>query len=382
MIILLNFGNNKYMKKKRKIELILPLCLVFFFCVSIISIYTSTSILPSYYAEFHIKQIVWYISGFIIFTVTLLLGNEKIYRYSSYFYVASIILLVLVLLIGNEVNNARAWISIGALNIQPTEIAKLGLIIYLAKVLNDYHFSDKKDMKSEFKIILKVLLITFIPCILAFIEPDTGSVISYFIIAFIMIFISGIRGRWFILFFIVLGILTAVFVTFYINYPTKFISIFGDSFYYRIYRFTDWQVGSGMQLENSLISIATSGTFGHGINNIPLYFPEPYTDFIFTVFVSNFGLIGSISLLLIIFIFDTRIVSIGLKSTKTIDKYLIAGVMGALIYPQIQNIAMTVGLLPITGVTLPFISYGGSSLIVSFIMISLVINVYKRKSWI
>ena len=134
-----------------------------------------------------------------------------------------------------------------------------------------------------------------------------------------------------------------------------------------------------MQLNNSIISISSSGIFGHGINNRPIYFPELQTDFIFASFTSCFGLLGSIILIMAIFIFDKEIINIAKNKKENIYKYILSGICSVLIYQQIQNISMTIGLLPITGITLPFISYGGSSLISFMILIGIVLNIQKNK---
>ena len=140
-------------------------------------------------------------------------------------------------------------------------------------------------------------------------------------------------------------------------------------------RILNWSSGSGIQLSNSLVSIGSAGMFGHGFNSTPLYFPESQTDFIFAVFASNFGLFGAILLILLITFFDIRIINTANKTNYNINKYAIAGIIGMLLYQQVQNISMTIGLLPIVGLTLPFISYGGSSLISYMIMLGVIFNV-------
>ena len=156
-----------------------------------------------------------------------------------------------------------------------------------------------------------------------------------------------------------------------------FIDVFGSSLFYRLDRLFDFANSSGMQLENSIISISSSGIIGHGFNNIPIYFPELQTDFIFASFTSCFGLIGSIALIVNLAILDSEIINIGKKTKNNINKYIISGIVSVFIYQQIQNISMTIGLLPITGITLPFISYGGSSLISCMILIGIVLNIDK-----
>ncbi len=366
------------MVKKKRHEIIMPLCMLMFFIISIISIYSSESILPNYYNNLHIKQIIWYIVGFIIFIILLFIKNEKILRHSKVIYLTSIILLIIVLIIGNKVNNTRGWFDFGFISFQPSEFAKIGLILYISKLLNDFRFEENITYKKELLLILKIITITLIPSILVFMEPDTGAVISYFIIAFTLILISEIRLRWSII-ILILGILLVIILSlFYIKYPTNFIKLFGEGIYYRIFRIIDWKNSSGMQLENSMITISTSNLYGNGIRNLPIYFPEPYTDFIFTVYTNIFGLIGSILLILLIIIFDSRIIKISYKTTKTINKYIITGFLISFTYQQIQNISMTIGILPITGIPLPFISYGGSSLIISFIMCAFIINAYNE----
>ena len=147
--------------------------------------------------------------------------------------------------------------------------------------------------------------------------------------------------------------------------------------FYRFDRIFDWRNSSGMQLQNSLISIGSSGLLGKGINNILLYFPEGHTDFIFASFASIYGLIGMLILIATILWFD--VVIIKTKTDNSIYKYVISGVIGALLYQQIQNISMTIGLMPITGITLPFISYGGSSLISYMILLGIVMSIRKSK---
>ena len=144
-------------------------------------------------------------------------------------------------------------------------------------------------------------------------------------------------------------------------------------------RLFDWRAGSGLQLENAMAAIGSAGLFGHGFNKTPVYFPESATDFIFAVFASNFGLVGVILLLAIIIFFDVSILLTRRKIVDT-DKYVLAGIIGMLLFQQIQNIGMTVGLLPITGITLPFISYGGSSLLSYMLLAGVLINISMEKA--
>ena len=197
----------------------------------------------------------------------------------------------------------------------------------------------------------------------------------YLIIIFIMLFISGIRKRWFILTIGIITIFLGIFFGMYHFKQDMFIDIFGTSFFYRMDRITNWSSSSGLQLENSLTAIGSGGTIGHGINNTPIYFPEMQTDFIFAVYASNMGLIGSIILIITIIYFDLTLISYHSKTSNDSDKYMIGGIIGVLLFQQLYNIAMTIGLLPIMGITLPFISYGGSSLLSYMILLGMVFNI-------
>ena len=158
-----------------------------------------------------------------------------------------------------------------------------------------------------------------------------------------------------------------------------FIKIFGSNLYYIFDRIFNWSSGSGLQLENAMAAIGSAGMFGHGFNKTPIYFPEAGTDFIFAVFASNFGLFGCFLLISLLVFLDTKIILYAQRKITDTDRYILIGIASMLVFQQIQNIGMTVGLLPITGITLPFISYGGSSLLSYMIIVGILINISMEK---
>ena len=190
-----------------------------------------------------------------------------------------------------------------------------------------------------------------------------------------MLFISGIRYRWFIILFGTIAIVVGTILGIYFINNDLFLNIFGSSLCISIDRWLDWSNGSGYQLLNGITSIGSGGLLGYGINNTPIYFPEPQTDFIFAVYANNFGFIGSLILLIITIFFNLRLVKLAIEGPSNINKYIISGILGMLIYQQLQNIGMTIGIMPITGITLPFISYGGSSLLSYMIMLGIILNI-------
>jgi len=361
---------------KYKVDLGILICIILFAIISTITIGSAEVLLPEV-NHLVLKQILWYITGFVLIGFIMFIGNHFLYKNAWIFYIFGLLLLVLVLFIGTPINNARCWFKIpGIGNLQPSEFMKIILIIVLGRMIND--FKEKYEIptiKQEFIFLIKVGFVVGIPSLLTFLEPDTGVVLIYLLITFVMLFISGIRYRWFFMLFGIFMLAIGSILAIYFLNNDLFIKIFGSSFFLRIDRLLDWSSGSGYQLENGITSIGSGGIYGYGINNTPIYFPEPQTDFIFAVYANNFGFIGSSILIALITFFDIRLIKLAIESPRNINKYIISGIIGMLIYQQLQNIGMTIGLMPITGITLPFISYGGSSLLSYMIMAGIICNI-------
>ena len=361
--------------KNFKVDKWLLIILLLFSTISILTIGSAQKLI--YENDLMTRQIIWYIIGFILIIIVMKIKNNFFIKNIWILYIIGIILLTLLLIFGTPVNNAKCWFTIpGIGTFQPSEFVKIILIITLASMINKFNTEyQKPSCLQEFTFILKILIVVLIPSILTFLQPDTGVVLIYLLITFIMLFISGIRYRWFVLAITILVLAIGSVVTIYFIDKDLFIKIFGTSFFLRIDRLLDWSNSSGYQLENGLSAIGSGGLLGYGLNNTPIYFPEPQTDFIFAVYASNFGFIGSLLLLLLIGFFDIKLILLALKTKNNINKYIISGIIGMLIYQQVQNIGMTIGLLPITGITLPFISYGGSSLLSYMLMLGFIFNI-------
>lgn len=367
------------MKKegKFKVEYKILIPIILFAIISVITIYSTRSLLDSDMQNLYLKQILWYIVGLAISYIMMRFSNKFLYNNAYIFYIIGVILLVLVLFFGKEINNAKCWFVIPFIgSFQPSEFMKVFLIITLARMITDYNeVNYDHDTSSEFKFLLKVLLVVAIPSILTFIEPDTGAVLIYFIITISMLFIGGFKAKWFIITISTITLFAGCFLGIYFFKQDLFINIFGTSFFYRMDRILNWSSSSGLQLTNSLTAIGSSSLLGHGLLNTPIYFPEMQTDFIFAVFASNFGFIGAILLIGLIVYFDISIISLANKTPNIDDKLSISGIISILIFQQVQNISMTIGLLPIMGITLPFISYGGSSLLSYMILVGMLFNI-------
>ena len=248
----------------------------------------------------------------------------------------------------------------------------------MSSTISKFKKEKNKSLKKEFFLLIKLFLFTLIPSILTFLEPDTGVVIIYFLILLTMILYMKLNKIWYITFFSFLFIIISSIIILYFFKQDLFIKIVGYNIFYRIDRVLNWVNSSGYQLENSLIAIGAGGVNGFGYLKNPVYFPEPQTDFIFTTYISNFGLIGAIILIINIVVFDINILKLSLKKISIVDKYIILGIFIMLFYGQVQNIGMTLGLLPITGIPLPFISYGGSSLLSYLFIVGIVLNIQRE----
>ena len=282
------------------------------------------------------------------------------------------------LIFGTEINGSKAWFNIFNISIQPSEFMKIFLIIILATTISKNN-AKERSFKNEILIIGKCILLTIIPSILTFLEPDTGNIIIYFIILISMLFVYGIRYRWYII--SILLIIGLLFIFFYLyNYKQDtFINIFGTKLFYRIDRLIMWKNNESEQLRNALSATGSTSLTGYGLGKTPIYFPEAETDFIVSIIFSNFGIIFSIIFILVLLIFDIFLLKLCLNNKKRY-KYLLVGITSIIIYGQVQNLGMNLGLFPITGITLPFISYGGSSLMSYMILIGLVFNTKKKTS--
>lgn len=356
--------------------------MVIFAIISIATIYCAQPLLPNTMQDLAVKQFLWYLVGFLLAYGILRIGNTLILKSSWIFYGLGNLSLIGLFFFGKTVNEARCWYSLpGIGTIQPSEFMKIILIILLAKLIQEFHerYTNPTALE-EFFFLCKIGFIVLIPSVLTFLQPDTGVVLIYLLITICMLFISGIRYRWFLILFSILTITIGSILVIYFFNQELFIQIFGTNFFLRVDRLLDWSNGSGYQLQYGMTAIGSGGLFGHGFHHTPIYFPEPQTDFIFAVYASNFGFLGSVFLLGLIAFFDIRLILTAMKSSSNFHKYIIGGIVGMLIYQQFQNIGMTFGIMPITGITLPYISYGGSSLLSYMIMTGIIFNISCENS--
>lgn len=348
-------------QKKIKWNWVQIIYIFIFMVVSIYSIYAARLYINPNLGNLAIKQLFWYGLSIVTFFILIKLPSKFILKMIYPFYIIMILSLIGLLFFGTTINNSRCWYVIPYIgSIEPCEFMKISLVLLYAKEINEFNKRRNVTFGQEFLFLGKMGLYLLLPVILTFLQPDTGSIFIYTFIAVTMLFCSKLHKRWFWIISSVCIFFLAIFFYLYFFQEQTFIQLFSSNIYYRLNRLKDFKDGTSMQLENALVAIGSAGLFGYG--SLPLYFPEPATDFIFSVFASSVGFIGTILFLIVVILFDYSIYKLSIKG-RGISKFLWIGLLSTIAFGQIQNIGMNIGLLPIMGITLPFISYGGSSLL-------------------
>ena len=266
-------------------------------------------------------------------------------------------------------NGSRSWFGIGSFGFQPSEVAKLSLIIFVSKYLSN----NEKEVKSIKKGVLPILTIIFLFFGLIMLEPDFGTGMVIVATLFVMLFASNIKLSFFG-YLIVLGICGIVVLIIMAPYRMARIISF-------INPWTD-PLGSGFQIIQSLYAISPSGLFGRGLGNSiqkHFYLPEPQTDFIFAIISEELGILGIVILAILFLVLFSSSLKVSLVSKDLFGKYLSFGLIIGIMLQTALNICVVIGLVPVTGVTLPFISYGGSSLLVSMVSVGIILNISNEK---
>ena len=359
--------------KKKHMDYLLFISVVIISIFGIIMIYSASSI----WAEFKYQDAFKYVKQqalFFMFGIFIMLFASKLNlqflkKKANLILGICFLLLVLVLIpgIGTIRNGSRSWFGIGGLGIQPSEFAKLGLIIFVSK----YLAHNQKNMNNVKKGALPIFFVIGVFFFLIMLEPDFGTSMVMALTLIALIFISGLPFS----FFIKLGILgLGGIVALIIAAPYRMA---------RIVSFLNpWSdpLGSGYQIIQSLYAIGPGGLLGQGFLNSRqkhFYLPEPQTDFIFSIISEEFGFLGVLIVCSFFLFIFYRMLKIALRSNDLFKKYLVFGLAFGILIQASLNLAVVVGLIPVTGVTLPFFSYGGSSLLISMISVGLVLNISR-----
>lgn len=372
--------NKEIGEQKRKFHLDreLALLLILLAVVSCISLYGAVPYADTWKEgmQTFTKQIVWYVIGFALLGFLLFFDIDRLFTGIKVFYWILFGLLVLLILdrwipipFVPVINGSRSWFVFPILgSIQPSEFMKSVFILYTSNVIQK-HNEEKRSFSysDDISLFMKILQYTLIPVILIFLQPETGIILIMFVSIISMLAVGGIRREWI---WAIVGLVVLSFATIlllYYKYP-DILSSLADKFGYRIDRFYGWldisqYTSANHQLYYGQVAYGTAGWFGYGLQSYVIPISEATNDFIFAVIAQDFGFVGASLTILLCLWLDIKLIRIALHYPKPRERYLVAGVLGMLVFQQFQNIGMVLGVLPITGITLPFISAGGSSLL-------------------
>jgi rod shape determining protein RodA len=328
---------------------------------------------PEYYLKRHILNI---LIGALLAYGTTLIDYRLLRAYTPIIWLASVIGLVIVLIpgFGSKINGARAWISLpGGFQLQPAELAKIAIIVGIAMIMADRENAHEDPSDLD---VLKALAISAVPVLLIVAQPDLGTVLIISAAILAMISASGAPSRW------VIGLLILAVVGVFAAVQTGAVSQYQIA---RLQSFVDPSAdpqATGYQLRQSRITIGSGGILGKGLFNGPQtngrFVPEQQTDFIFTVAGEELGFIGCSLILGLYLLLFLRAFAICRRSSDLFGRLVCIGVIAWFSFQAFENIGMSMGLMPMTGVPLPFLSYGGSSMFANLIGIGLLQNVHSR----
>lgn len=375
--------NNRMRSIFDKLDYILIMCVILLFIISLFAIYSASGQYNADPTFFLLRQSIWFCVGLLVVFAMLFMEYEHYRTLAIPFYIAGLLSLVFVHLFGVESNGSQRWVKIAGTEIQPSEFVKLFLIIAIATAIYKITEKYKVKKKRDLYILGSIFILSIIPFYFIFEQPDLGTSLVTVAIAGTTLLVSGIS-------FVYIGVIVAVSAAFigllawlFLYKPEIIDLVFKSHQLERIYGWLqpDFYSGSyGYQLSGARMGIGSGGLLGSGFQDGSMAqsgrVPEIHTDFIFTVIGEEFGFLGAAILLVIYFIMIYRMIIIALNCKDHFGMYMIAGVVGLFTFQIFQNIGMTIGLMPITGLTLPFISYGGSSLLTSMIAIGMVLTVH------
>jgi len=312
------------------------------------------------------KQLIWTVMGVFLMLALVRVDYNKLQKFSRPLMVFSLSLLVLVLLIDR--GEIKRWLKFGMLSFQPSEMAKFCLILYVADVL-DRKGSKLQDLKKG---LLPVLILTAIFLMLIYVEPDLGTVVILGLVILAMLFMGGVRLSH-LLSLLLLSVPLLYFATFHVGYRRERILTF----------LNPWADAQriGYQVIQALLALGSGGFFGEGLgaSKAKLFFlPEPYTDFIFSIIGEELGFLGASLIVFLFVLIAWRGLRIATRAPNQFGNLLAAGITFLITFQAVLNISIVTACLPTKGITLPFLSYGGSSLVFSLIGVGILLNISRQ----
>ncbi|REH99834.1 rod shape-determining protein RodA [Staphylococcus felis] len=369
----------------RLLTLIATLCLM-----SILTIHSAMSG-GQYSADFSIRQGLYYVFGAIIAFMIMVFLPKKIRKYTYIVYIIFNVLLLGLLVLPESsitpiINGAKSWYRLGPISIQPSEFMKIIIILALANVVARHNrFTFNKSFETDLKLIFKMIIVTLLPMAFILLQNDLGTTLVFLAIIAGVLIVSGITWKILVPLFgsaIVVG--TSIILS--ILFKPEILENIAGIKTYQLGRVNSWldpytySSGDGFHLTESLKAIGSGQLVGKGFNNGEVYIPENHTDFIFSVVGEEFGFLGAVVLLIVFLLLLLHLMRLALIEEDLFNKTFIVGYISLLLFHIVQNIGMTIQLLPITGIPLPFISYGGSSIWSLMTGIGVILSIYYHKT--
>ncbi len=339
--------------------------------IGIIALFSATQ--ETGYEEFQ-KQIIWVVVSLVAMVIVMLIDYEVLVKISPVFYGIFIILLIAVLFT-EPINGASSWFNIGGFSFQPGEFAKIFVILFLAFVISKIQYRYKEDINKPTRILI-ILATVLVPVLLIIKEPDYGTAAAYIVALAVILFTSGLDKKY------IIGTIILILIA----VPLLYFFILPEHAKARIDIFLNPESdprGAGYNIIQSKLAIGAGGLTGMGLlkgNQTQLGFLYPKTtDFIFAVIGEEMGFIVAGAIIIIYVYFITKVLYIAKTAKDTTGSIIASGIAGVFIFHFLENVGMVMGLLPITGVPLPFISYGGSSMITNYIMLGILLNISGKR---
>jgi len=355
----------------RKMDHLMNFAVICLITIGIFFIYSASFSRAAGVAKlFYQKQLIWFAVGLVLFMILFFWDYRKLLRLSPYLYVLGVAFLLLVLFIGSRKLGAQRWLSIGGFAFQPSEFSKLTLIFALSTYLSRFW-----DDRLKFKYLLGALVIVGVPMLLILKQPDLGTALIYLPILFVMLFAAYVPLKYLFL-LIGSGIAVSPFMWGFLKaYQKNRLLVFIDP--------NRDPLGAGYNLIQSKIAVGSGGWFGkgwlEGTQNQLQFLPERHTDFIFSVMGEEWGFMGGLIIIALYFVIITGALNIADKSSDKGGRFMALGIAAFFTAHVFINIGMTIGIMPITGLPLPFVSYGGTSLIAMMAALALLQNIYSRR---
>lgn len=347
------------------------ICIIILLAVGLVALFSATQ--SANYEEFK-KQIMWLAISIPIMIILTFVDYNIISKISPILYIIIIIALIAVLFT-ESINGATSWFNIGSVSIQPAEFAKVIVILALATYISKIQEKGKDQISRPTRLLL-ALIIVAIPVLLIVKQPDYGTALTFMVATIFILFAAGIKKR-----YIITGILLVVILV-----PVLYIYVLPDHAKTRIDVFLNPDLdprGAGYNVIQSKLAVGAGEFLGMGIlkgNQTQLGFLYPKsTDFIFAVIGEEMGFVVAATVIITYVVLITRAIFIAKTAKDNLGAYIAIGIAGIFVFHMTENIGMTMGLLPITGVPLPFVSYGGSSLLTNLMMIGLLLNISGRR---